>query len=1270
MEMSKPSGEELPLLTSVAVVCRQFPDVAAQARVVRCIETFVDVSQNCSVWDASQYLRLAKRVVARKPWDEEEIVYGFSIAGYHGCLAVMEWLCAVAEEQGIETMDLANMPDWNGMVPLCSAAEGSHVPAVKWLLDRGARVDSRDREGGETALLAAARAGHLPVIELLLSRGASIEASDDLGRSVMHEAVSSGELRLLEWILEKKNSLRDARDFRGRTPLHCAVLWKCYDEKYLPVMRWLVENGCALGDKDSRGQTALHMVASEEDEDLPMVQFLVNAGLEQSDVDEWGHTPLYYASVLQHFDEVKFFLEHCGHGTTWPPEDLWHALFAAAKKDRVNLVELLETKFGVDVCHRTRRGRTALHEAAEGGAIKAVQLLLARGLDALQVDAFKMTPLIEACRQSEVDVVRLLCDAGGRLDDVNLAGQTALHFAAKGGLSEVVAYLLLHDVDSHRCDTRGWTALHYAAVSGEVSVVEMLVEHGADLSTRTLSGKTAEELALDRGDLAVAQILRAHNIEIALVEQTEDEIAAKYSEHLLDPTDTHVSSSNRSNVHGTWLGSSVEVKQQCDVGDELSRWSKLNHPHLINLYGFCNEGNANEPYLVYERASYGSVLEYFEALTATLTPSDRWEKLYEAALGLRYLHDRNIIHGNVCCKNIAIAASGVAKLRDLSSRYETEMDYPSYAMSFRRPWTAPEVLAGLPRSFPADVFDFGMTIVQAFTPKWDPHGFDHHLILRDAMLSGELPTIPTGITAQQWQLIERMCCYNPENRPLISDVVRELEVFTHDDSDALSSAELAGLEEMPLTWSGIGECPLSPTSDFTVSETLDVIDGLCAAQTTMDLMNRDVYHRFLDIFSQLKAQGGSPNVDVLHRFTATLHYFHKNLQRISAVGSAQAARFATSRQRADNTFSVHNDLDKFLDATGLARAPIHHWRDRWEEHHKAQRHEILDKLKGLPTLLEGVEDGAAREDALTYLRFELSKHPTSYATSNTADFAHVKSMASSFVTSTNVNWFIPAHEVEFDEYDDFARGGFGTVYHGRWNRSRIVVKKVELKSVDDQALFLNEVEIWHKLYHPHVVRLFGACHIDQPFFVCEYAGGGQLDTYLRGHPGEVVEKLYDAALGLRYLHAKRVVHGDLKCNNILIGSDGRAKLTDFGLSVRESPGSSSAEPEAEVEHDVKCEAGAIRWKAPEVLKGQRVSFASDIYSFGMCILEAVSGSYPWGTALPDIAVKYQVLKERKLPKRCENCSEETYELVKRMCCFDPAERVEIREVLDALKSMR
>jgi serine/threonine protein kinase len=152
------------------------------------------------------------------------------------------------------------------------------------------------------------------------------------------------------------------------------------------------------------------------------------------------------------------------------------------------------------------------------------------------------------------------------------------------------------------------------------------------------------------------------------------------------------------------------------------------------------------------------------------------------------------------------------------------------------------------------------------------------------------------------------------------------------------------------------------------------------------------------------------------------------------------------------------------------------------------------------------------------------------------------------------------------------------------------------------------------------VQLFGAYHIGQPFFVCEYAGRGQLDQYLREKPKDLWEKLFEAALG-------GVVHGNLKCNNI--GSDGRAKLTDFRLRTLDvSLTDSGREPESELDNrSGAASVGAIRWKAPEVLRGVSSTYASDVCSF---VLEATSGKYPWGATL-DAVIKFCVVKQHKLP---------------------------------------
>ncbi|OWY92622.1 Serine/threonine protein kinase [Phytophthora megakarya] len=213
---------------------------------------------------------------------------------------------------------------------------------------------------------------------------------------------------------------------------------------------------------------------------------------------------------------------------------------------------------------------------------------------------------------------------------------------------------------------------------------------------------------------------------------------------------------------------------------------------------------------------------------------------------------------------------------------------------------------------------------------------------------------------------------------------------------------------------------------------------------------------------------------------------------------------------------------------------IHKWRDLWELHHTRQQDEFLAKVDNLSALSANLDDGA-------YLLFELSKYPTSYPTNKSNEFTRAES---ALIALKNADWFIPPYEVEFDKFSSFNRGAFGKVYHGKWKRSQIVVKKVKLRNEEDQAAFFNEVEIWHKLYHPHVVQLFGACNIGKPFFVCEYAGCGQLDNYLRDHPDELWGKFFGSTVPTR----EAFIHEDLKCNNILVGNDGYAKLTDFGLS--------------------------------------------------------------------------------------------------------------------------
>ncbi|RLN89472.1 hypothetical protein BBJ28_00025984 [Nothophytophthora sp. Chile5] len=260
-------------------------------------------------------------------------------------------------------------------------------------------------------------------------------------------------------------------------------------------------------------------------------------------------------------------------------------------------------------------------------------------------------------------------------------------------------------------------------------------------------------------------------------------------------------------------------------------------------------------------------------------------------------------------------------------------------------------------------------------------------------------------------------------------------------------------------------------------------------------------------------------------------------------------------------------------------------------------------------------------------------------------------------------WFIPEHAVQ-REARPFSSGSYGTVYRGLWRGSKVVIKCVDATSSEEKRVFLREANIWHRLRHPHVVTLFGACHVSRPcFFVCEETTNGNLADYLdktKTADGSIVwDKLYEAAMGLQHLHQNNIVHGDLKCNQILVSGEGVAKLTDFGMSFISS-GSTPA-----------VSSGAVRWTAPECLTSEGPpTFKSDVYSFGMCVVEAVTKTIPWGLLLSDVAVidklNHQVFMER--PAAFESDAHWTFVLS--LCAFQPPRRLELSDAIDELRRFR
>lgn len=272
------------------------------------------------------------------------------------------------------------------------------------------------------------------------------------------------------------------------------------------------------------------------------------------------------------------------------------------------------------------------------------------------------------------------------------------------------------------------------------------------------------------------------------------------------------------------------------------------------------------------------------------------------------------------------------------------------------------------------------------------------------------------------------------------------------------------------------------------------------------------------------------------------------------------------------------------------------------------------------------------------------------------------------VTKDNLLDGINGMMIKWKVVEQIGSGSFGQVFKAINIESGKIfaIKRLYYNpSSQPQVTFINnilqEIKILQKLKDGHILKYLGSEKLNDNYCMyIEYLPGGSISKLLYnvGALPEITVKAYTKQIlkGLKYLHSNGIIHRDLKSDNILLDSNGKLKLCDFGCSKRYE----NEVNESGFNNSVK---GSLPWMAPEVMKQSGYGRKADIWSLGCVIIEMLSGKPPWSGTENQVMLMMNVIVYGSLPEIPSGISDCSRDFIMKCLNRDPLKRPTADEML-------
>ncbi|KAF1328562.1 Serine/threonine protein kinase, partial [Globisporangium splendens] len=919
-------------------------------------------------------------------------------------------------------------------------------------------------------------------------------------------------------------------------------------------------------------------------------------------------------------------------------------------------------------------GETPLVIAAGWGQLDLLKLLLENGVEVNLADSKGLRPLHVAARNGHVEVLSKLLENNANVDSTTVRGCTSLYMAAENGHVDAVAKLLELRASVAVTDSEGWTPLHIAASNGHVGVIAVLLGRcvlDRERDSCVVSSTSADEIAssqplpetsvvlpltkpsqLDMLDasgstpLIVASACGQLQIVLAL-------IARNASVPALNAAGESVlivaGAAGHFDVVETLLEAGASPFIQGANGDTLlicaARCGNLEFIASLVDRGIATISHSSESDSSLVKATLGTLIGYgkqvyeFQTLWTTIAMrlSSMFDLLQTSEKVSRTVVQQYIMimAGLVTLHKICAAKSIFARLvasRTIANRLHdvhTEITFLHQSVE----WAIDPIHADWTSSYTTN----RIKLLEEFKHSLDDDEHigrlceDEHIQVEAiALLQHEVDVHSDKCSAE----LQRLLHYALEKvqRPRLLDEADHVPAWFipfHELEGGKAEKKTQSIMTVRAKWLG---------SAVMVS-TFDIVSRISFAEEVQKwvfLSHPNVVKLFgashlqspyETVFENASHTNLREFVSVAENRCLVWQKLYEVALGLQCLNEKSILQQAKSRRVWLQHDLFHRYIDEVLDLLSLSEPKsIHNWvLKSIDPNSKVLRIGATNSAQSKTTESKGVVRIVRFESSTLNPKFrDVDMDPIGTNTQNHK--------------SQSPRWFIPMHELMCNRNNAIGSGAFGEVFKATWWDTLVVVKFMGYEADFDESareMFLHELRVWYPLSHPHVIKLFGVCHIGKRYFACEYAGNGALGDLLRRQRDEPWQKLYQVALGLQYLHDQNIIHNDLKCDNILIGADNDAKIIDFGLSC--IPNS------AEIKIDTKY--------------------------MGLCSgSRPMSGEPPRGQSAIDAVVRYRV-KKGELPKSLERMDGAERALIKMMCAMDPSRRVGISFVVEKLHEL-